>query len=66
MTDLNRRNTQSVMQRLTEMEAKLVEQQARIDGLLKVIMGLSSRLEVSESHIMQERIRTIGHKATVV
>ncbi len=63
--ELPRRNAESVMQRLREMEVKLVEQQQRIDGLNNLVATLSQRLESAEQFVVQERIKRMGSGATV-
>jgi hypothetical protein len=63
--ELPRRNAESVMQRLREMELKLVEQQQRIDGLNNLVSALLQRLSGTEEFVTQERIKRMGSGATV-
>jgi hypothetical protein len=62
--ELPRRNAESVMERLRQMEIQLVEQQQRIDGLNASISGFILRMQALEQYVAQQRIAQMGKGPT--
>jgi len=64
-TDLNRRNTESVILTIADMNARIYEQAIRIDGLNNSIHVLQSRITELENLTILQKVKLTGHGPSV-
>lgn len=65
MDELNRRNTESMSDKLKEMSSQIDEQHIRIDSLHNTISGMGERMNQLEQMVFNFKVKLTGTGASV-
>lgn len=63
--EVNRRNTDTIREKIKEQDILIREQQIRIDGLLSLVSTLDQRFNQLESRLNIERAKSFGTGASI-
>lgn len=63
--EVSRKNGHAVLDTLGRQDAKIQEQQKRIDGLVSALAGIHAKIAALDQFVAAQRVKSMGHGPTV-